>query len=464
MSCLRNFLITPIFCIVVVIASLGLLKCFSPAVKPEIAEDGWWALEEKPKDYPNFLKFQPEEFKIKFEDHMIKDLKERLSKTKFASPLVDTKFHYGINIEHLKSILLYWQNVYDFKKYENELNKFSHYKVEIEGIKVHFLRAKTTAAKNVKPILLIHGWPGSIWEFYKMIPLLLENGSFDIICPSIPGYGFSEAPHRQGFNALETARIFRKLMHILGYEKFYVQGGDWGSLIASLLSAAYPNSIEGMHVNMGIPAYARKSALIKYYLSQLFPSSFLDEIDSAKTTFIGSFFNVLLETGYFHIQGTKPDTVGVALQDSPAGLAGYILEKFSTWTNSSYKDLFDGGLTKKFTLDELLTNIMIYWSTNSITSSVRYYKENICNEDLQFRWSLVPIEVPSGYADFPNELVPITKLGVETKIANLIHFEHMERGGHFGAFEEPELLSKDIIKFINKVEQLKKDEQLKNSK
>lgn len=236
-----------------------------------------------------------------------------------------------------------------------------------------------------------------------MIPVILEQGDYEIICPSIPGYGFSDAPQRQGnntvylnvpfvnlyisgFNTLETARIFKKLMNILGYKKFYAQGGDWGSLITGLMAAIYPESVYGVHVNMASPNFGFKLSTLKYYLSTIFPRFFLDEIDMTKRNFPSLFLDILLETGYFHLQATKPDTVGIGLQDSPAGLAGYIVEKFSTWTNNSYKDLYDGGLTKKFTLDEILTNIMIYWSTGTITSSMRFYKETISNTRLQKIW------------------------------------------------------------------------------
>lgn len=147
LSC-KTLILGPIFCVFVAIASLGFLQCFSPSEKLKIDEDGWWSDKEKPKDYPNYLSFKPKEFEIKFEDYMVKDLKERLNNARFSKPLIDANFHYGTNIDHLKSILLYWQNVYDFKKYEKELNKFNHFKVEIEGINVHFLRAKTKSAKS----------------------------------------------------------------------------------------------------------------------------------------------------------------------------------------------------------------------------------------------------------------------------------------------------------------------------
>lgn len=376
-----------------------------------------------------------------------------------VKPLEDSAFEYGFNSDYLTSeIANYWMKNFDWSKQEKMLNHLMpQFKTKIDGLDIHFAHIKPKSPKNKKvvPILLVHGWPGSFVEFSKIAPKLaaVENSRdfvFEVIAPSIPGYGFSSAPSKKGFEAAQTARIFVQLMDRLGHKKFFAQGGDWGSLVTTILTTVYPENVLGLHLNMA--AVNTPSSNLKYLASALLPSLFLSEQDQKKVLPFGEKFIFLIkETGYLHIQGTKPDTVGLALTTSPLGLAGYILEKFSTWTLKEGVGQIDGYLTKKFNLDELLTNIMIYWINGNIISSQRYYKENFSSELAQIL-ERIPIEnVPVGIAAFSQEIFVQPKMFIEGKFRNIVSYNDIKSGGHFAAFEEPELLVQDIVNFVENV-------------
>nr|KAF6395226.1 epoxide hydrolase 1 [Rousettus aegyptiacus] len=332
------------------------------------------------------------------------------------------------------------------------------------GLDIHFVHVKPPelpSGRAAKPLLMAHGWPGSFYEFYGIIPLLTDPKNhglsdehvFEVICPSIPGYGFSEASSKKGLDTVATARIFYKLMLRLGFQEFYVQGGDWGSAICTNMGQLAPSHVKGIHLNMGF--ILRNFYTLTLILGRRFGRLFgyterdMELMYPFKEKF---FYKMMRESGYLHIQATKPDTVGCALNDSPVGLAAYILEKFTTWTNSEFRDLEDGGLERKFSLDDLLTNIMIYWTTGTITSSQRYYKENLGKNIMAEKHQRMKVQVPTGFAAFPDELLHVPEKWMKFKYPKLISYSYMPRGGHFAAFEEPELLARDIIKFVGLVE------------
>ncbi|XP_065730350.1 epoxide hydrolase 1 isoform X4 [Phocoena phocoena] len=253
----------------------------------------------------------------------------------------------------------------------------------------------------------------------------------------------------EGFNSVATARIFYKLMLRLGFQQFYIQGGDWGALICTNMAQLVPSHVKGLHLNMAfiLRNFYTLTLLLGWRFGRLFGYTKRDMelMYSLKKIF----FNLVRESGYLHIQSTKPDTVGCALNDSPVGLAAYILEKFSTWTNPEFRDLEDGGLERKFSLDDLLTGVMLYWTTGTITSSQRFYKENM---RLGNRHEGIKVHVPMGFAAFPCELIHVPEKWVKSKYPKLISYSYMPRGGHFAAFEEPELLAQDIHKFMGLLE------------
>uniref|UniRef100_A0A1W7RHJ6 Epoxide hydrolase n=1 Tax=Agkistrodon contortrix contortrix TaxID=8713 RepID=A0A1W7RHJ6_AGKCO len=428
--------------------------------------DGWWGLGEKPSRSQENQMIRP--FQVTTSEKEIQDLYRRLDQTRYTPPLEGAAFHYGFNSNYLQKVVTYWRNQFDWKKQVKILNQYPHYKTTIEGIEVHFIHVKPSHILEdqiVRPLLMVHGWPGSFYEFYKIIPLLInppgrvsnsEDVVFEIICPSIPGYGFSEPPHHQGFNSLAAARIFHKLMQRLGFEEYYLQGGDWGSQITMNMAQMLPKSVKGLHVNMVFISKYDLGAMVSLLLGAYVPWLVgLTREDARRMfPFFKHMYHILRESGYMHIQATKPDTAGCGLNDSPVGLAAYILEKFSTWTDKSFLNMEDGNLERKYTLDELLTNIMIYWVTSSIVPSMRLYKENLSKDPSTAPDAKIAVYVPTGIAAFPNELLHCPRSWAKKKFKNIVTYTYMPRGGHFAAFEEPELLAQDIRQFVKKVEHL----------
>ncbi|XP_058470235.1 epoxide hydrolase 1 [Solea solea] len=422
-------------------------------------EDGWWGAG-APPDGEEDDTIRP--FKVNTSDEELEDLHRRIDQTRPVAALEDSQFHYGFNSQYLEKVISYWRNDFNWKSQVDKLNQFPHFKTTIEGIDIHYLHVKpkkVPQGKTAIPLIMVHGWPGSFYEFYRLIPLLTEPSNpddlvFEVVCPSIPGYGFSEAPHKKGFNTVCAANIFVKLMKRLGFQQFYAQGGDWGSLITTNMAQLEPQTVKGLHVNFAPITKPSIQTILSMMFGRYFPNLFGFNDMDVKGVFPCKekmFVNVIRESGYMHIQATKPDTVGRGLNDSPVGLATYILEKFSTWTKSEFRNLEDGGLTRKFSLDDLLTNVMIYWVSECIIPSMRFYKENF-SKGLNAPHTKIPVVVPSGIACFPDELVYTPELWAKKKFQNIVSFSHMARGGHFAAMEEPQLMAEDIQKFIKIVE------------
>lgn len=310
------------------------------------------------------LKIHP--FKIEYSQDKIELLKTRLTTNinELVDPLENTGFEYGFNLKYLKSVVNYWNSSY-LTKFDDRLkymNQFPQFKTQIQGLNIHFIHVTPPkTGKKIVPLLLLHGWPGSFIEFYEMIPLLLtgtDDIAFEVIAPSHPGYGFSDPAAKQGLSPTQVAIVLRNLMIRLGKDKFYIQGGDWGSFIGKSITTLFPSNVLGYHSNWCM--VSTTLGIIKTQIANLAPNWFVDAkyhdwyFPASKR-----FIFLLKESGYFHIQATKPDTIGAALAHNPIGLAAYILEKFSTWTNPSFVELIDGGLEKYFTLDHLLDNIMM---------------------------------------------------------------------------------------------------------
>ena len=426
-------------------------KLFTPRPVPDIPDVCWSNNCDKSEKI--------EKFTVTVKDAELKDLKARINSdlARLVDPLKDSGFSYGANGEYLRKLAKYWTSTYDWISQEKKINSFPQYKTRIDGLDIHFLRViPKQENKKIFPLLLVHGWPGSFVEFLDIIHILTKGNdeiAFEVIVPSIPGYGFSSAPDKIGFNGQYTAKIFRDLMLRLGHDKFYCQGGDWGSLVTTLISTFYPDNVIGLHLNMG--GALTNGGIAKSYLAQIPGLKYLiadredyDKVDAV----LPSLGFLLQETGYMHIQGTKPDTVGVSLSSSPLGLAAYIMEKFSTWTNRDWRQLSDGGLGSDHPIsqDKMLTNVMIYWISNSITSSMRYYKENFSSFSSVV--SNTPVNVPVGFADCPNELMRIPRFQLKGKFPKMLQYTTLEAGGHFAAMEVPQLLAQDILNFAAKVE------------
>ncbi|CAG9770470.1 unnamed protein product [Ceutorhynchus assimilis] len=432
--------------------------CKVPEV-PHFPEDTWWGKSEPVKEDTSI-----KPFKINVSKEILDDLKHRLDiALPMQPPLNGVGQHYGMNSNLLQKIVNHWKNKYNWSERQKFLNQYPQYTTQIQGLDIHFLhvKPKVDKASNVKvlPLMLLHGWPGSVREFYEVIPLLTKpqkgrNVVFEVIIPSLPGYGFSEATNKPGMNAARMAQIFKKLMDRLGHKKFYVQGGDWGSSVATYLTILYPASLFGTHLNFCL-CLSNMCSLKLWLLGSTFPSLIATEEEIPLFTPVGEkwFTDKMLESGYLHIQATKPDTVGTALRESPVGLAAYIIEKFTTWTNPEWKDLEDGGLTRKFTYDQLLDNVMIYWVTRSITTSQRLYSEQFNHKfrALGFDNIPTPAEVPIGCANFKHEIVQQPESLLRLKYLNLQHTNSYNDGGHFAAFELPDMFSNDIYEFVEKI-------------
>lgn len=423
----------------------------------KLEEDGWFGDGEKRLDS---LSITP--FKISVSEEILKDLKDRLEHARLPLPLEDSNnFENGFNLVYLRKVLEHWKNSYDWRKWEIKLNQLPQFTTSIEGLKIHFIHVKPPDGKYklTVPLLMSHGWPGNIFEFYKIIPMLTDPNAnakitsefaFEVIAPSIPGYGWSSQPAKKGFDQWAAARIFRKLMLRLGHKKFYLQGGDWGSVITKNMAHYYPENVLGLHLNfLQVSPFSNLKAGVLTILGLLLPPTCVfNHPGSFLYGFEGLQDLLIKETGYFHIQATKPDTVGIGLTDSPVGLAAYILEKFSTGTARHYRSLPDGGLTEKFSMDELLTIVTIYWINGNIASSLRFYKEYFRSPH-RAETDRAYLSVPTAFAAFPNELLyggqPRELL--ETAV-NLTRYTEMMRGGHFAAFEEPKLLARDVFEFV----------------
>lgn len=441
---------------IVLVAIIGTATWFAlpsilPASPPKLDPNEWWG----PSDLKGKVDASIKPFEVKFTDEMIKDLKTRLQNHKnFVPPLEDVGFEYGFNTKQIDAWVKYWSEEYKFAEREKFFNQFPQYKTNIQGLDIHFIRVKPQVKPGVTviPILLMHGWPGSVREFYEAIPLLTKQASgydfaFEVVVPSLPGYGFSDAAVRPGLGVTQVAVIFKNLMNRLGHKKFYIQGGDWGSAIGSSMATLFQNEVLGFHSNMLF--VQNNCSTFRTILGALFPSLIVEPHLADRMYPLSKYFAYLMEEfGYFHIQATKPDTVGVALSDSPSGLLSYILEKFSSWTNFNNRALPDGGLSSRFSKDQLLDNLMVYWSTNSITTSMRLYSETMSNKNRALGIDRLYSSVPTWALQAKNELFYQPPNILKLKFYNLQGVTVLDEGGHFIAFELPQVFADDVFKAV----------------
>jgi pimeloyl-ACP methyl ester carboxylesterase len=373
-------------------------------------------------------------FTIAVPDDVLDDLHQRLRRTRLPGEVAGSGWTYGTNLAYLKGLVEYWLKRYDWRAAEQQLNKLPQFTAQVEGLRIHFVHVRGKGLRPL-PLLISHGWPGSFVEMTEIIGPLTDpaahggdpEDAFDIIVPSLPGYGFSEQPTTPGMTPRRIGAIFARLMReTLGYERYGVQGGDWGAVITATMAYDYPQEVVGLHLNMlGVRPYTGPGSPPLTDEER----AFLEEARRWRDE----------EAGYQAIQGTRPQTLAYALTDSPAGLAAWIIEKFRAWSDC------EGDVEKRFSKDRLLTNIMIYWVSGCIGSSMRLYYENRHQP-----WALGPgerIAVPTGYAAFPRELTRPPRSWVERAV-NLQRYTPMPRGGHFAAMEEPALLVEDIRAFF----------------
>ena len=379
----------------------------------------------------------PTPFRLQVPEANLADLRERLARTRLPDAPPGDRWATGTDLGFMREAIAHWRDRFDWRAHEARLNAFPQYRVELDGIGLHFLHVpgvRAPGAPEPMPLLLSHGWPGSVFEFLELIPRLTDPArfggdpadAFTVVAPSLPGYGLSFAPGQRRFAVDDIARTFRALMTgVLGYRRYGAQGGDWGCFVTSVLAAEHPDELVGIHLNM-LPlrrdpaAVANPTPQEARYLGEL--ARFLKE-----------------ETGYQWIQGTRPQTLAYALTDSPAGLAAWILEKFRAWTDN------DGDPRSAIPLDAMLANVSLYWFTGAIGSSFWPYWARMHGP-----WPVRdgPIAVPTGYAEFPREIVRPPRSIAERTYVDLRRWTEMPRGGHFAAMEQPEALAREIVAFF----------------
>lgn len=370
-------------------------------------------------------------FKIEIAGKELAILHNRLSETRWPDEIDGSGWTYGADLSFMKSLCDHWQNSFDWRRQEAHLNSLDHFRSEIDGFGLHYIYEKGQGQKSM-PLLLTHGFPDSFVRFLKVIPLLTaadDNGfSFDVVIPSIPGFGFSEKASRPGMNPQKIAGLFKKLMtDELGYQKFAAHGGDWGSTITEQLAYNYPDSLTGIHLT-DMPYH------------HMFTVKADDLTEAEKKYLEAGQQWQMTEGGYAIEQSTKPQTLAYGLNDSPAGVAAWIIEKFHSWSDNN------GNLESSFTKEELLTNVSLYWFTETIHSACRIYYES---SHQQNKNSGEKNTVPAAMAIFPKDMIPAPKEFVQ-RFYNLQQWTEMPAGGHFAAMEEPELLARDIRNFLSK--------------
>ena len=371
-------------------------------------------------------------FAIHVPDAVLVDLKARLANARFPDPLAAESWTYGTDIRYLKELVTYWRTRFDWREQERRLNRFEQFTTRIDGLTLHFIHRRSSLP-HALPLLITHGWPGSFVEFSKIIEPLTDpvshggrpEDAFDVVIPSLPGFAFSDQPRTAGYDTARIGALESQLMARLGYTRYAVQGGDWGAIISSQIARNDVAHVIGLHINMCTGAAPTGGD----------PEAGLSPAEIERLKRRQQF--QAEETGYQQIQGTKPQTLGIALNDSPVGLAAWIVEKFRTWCDC------DGDPEKVFTKDELLTNITLYWVTQTAASAARIYYENRHAPATTAR----RVEVPTACADFPKEVIWAPRSWLEPRF-NITRWTAMPRGGHFAAFEQPQLLVGDIRAFF----------------
>jgi pimeloyl-ACP methyl ester carboxylesterase len=366
----------------------------------------------------------PKPFTLHVPDADIAELRQRLARTRWPDEPPGEPWSTGTSLSYMKGLADYWQTGFDWRAWEGKLNGFRQFTATVGGIDLHFIH-EPGRGPNPMPLLISHGWPGSVFEFHKLIPLLTEH--FTVVAPSLPGYALSFKPGQKRFGVGDIADLYAELMtDVLGYGRFGVQGGDWGGFVASVMGLRFPERVAGIHLNL--LAVRRDPKMIesptpeeKVFLEQL--ALFLKE-----------------ETGYQWIQGTRPQTLAFGLSDSPAGLAAWIVEKFRAWTDCG------GNPENAVSRDEMLANISLYWFSGCIGSSFWPYYARMHGP-----WPIPQgetVNVPMGYAEFPKEILHPPRSLAEKVYADIRRWSVMPKGGHFAALEQPEALACEVHDFF----------------
>src|SRR5258707_8797153 len=363
-------------------------------------------------------------YRISVGDDVLDDLKSRLRKTRWPEAELVDDWSQGAPLKWIKEVCRYWAEEYDWRARETRLNRFAQFTTEIDGLDIHFLHVRSPHPEAM-PLIITHGWPGSVVEFHKVIEPLTNPtafggdaaDAFHVVAPSLPGYGFSDKPSRAGWKVQRMARAWSELMPRLGYKRYAAQGGDWGAAVTTCIGIQDPANCVGIHLNMPIVAPDATAA---------------DLTDKEKSALAGMQHYNDWDSGYSKQQSTRPQTLGYGLADSPAGQAAWILEKFWAWTDCQ------GNPENALTRDEMLDDIMLYWLPNAAASSARLYWESFNKRNNE------PVRIPVGCSIFPKEFFRVSRRWAEKRYPNLVYWNRLDRGGHFAAFEQPGLFVKEL--------------------
>lgn len=364
-------------------------------------------------------------FRIQASDAQLDDLRRRLRATRWPERECVDDWSQGIPLAYVQELCAYWAEKYDWRSREAKLNRFAQFRTEIQGLGIHFIHVRSPQPEAL-PIVITHGWPGSVVEFHKVIEPLTNptafggsaSDAFHVVCPSLPGYGFSDKPTRSGWTTAKIAAAWSQLMLRLGYSRYFAQGGDWGAMVTTGIGIQDRKHCAGIHLNMPVagPDPETMNNLTEREKSALAAMQHYGDWDS----------------GYSKQQSTRPQTLGYGLVDSPAGQAAWIVEKFWSWMDC------DGQPENTLTRDELLDNVMLYWLPATGASSARLYWES-------FRSNLMDaVETPTGVSSFPKEIFRPSRRWAEKRFHNIHYWNELEKGGHFAAFEQPETFVREI--------------------
>ncbi len=371
-------------------------------------------------------------YRIEAPDEQLDDLRERLRRTRWPEPETVGDWSQGIPLSYTQELCDYWATSYDWRRGEASLNALPQFVAEIDGLDIHFILVRSPHP-GALPLVMTHGWPGSVVEFLKVIGPLADpvahggkaSDAFDVVCPSLPGFGYSAKPSSPGWGVERIAGAWIELMARLGYDRYGAQGGDWGSSVTAAIGSQDPEHVAGVHLNM--PTVAREG----------FVFDDLTETEQAALASMAHYQD--WESGYSKQQSTRPQTVGYGLVDSPAAQCAWIVEKFWAWTDC------DGHPENILTRDELLDNVMMYWLPAAGASSARLYWQSFA------RATTEPVNVPAGCSIFPKEIVRISRRWAESRFLDLRYWNELERGGHFAAFEQPDLFVQELRSFFSLV-------------
>ena len=364
-------------------------------------------------------------FQLEVTDAVLDDLKKRLSMTRWPNKETPEDWSQGIPLGYMKELCDYWLHEYDWRAREERLNRFPQFITEIDGVDIHFIHLPSVH-ENARPLIITHGWPGSVVEFHKVIEPLADptahggnaEDAFHVVVPSLPGYGFSGKPEVTGWGIEKIADIWGELMARLGYDHYFAQGGDWGAMVTTHIGLQDKEHCDAIHLNMPvvIPDPNTMAELTPSEQASLMSMKFYQDWDS----------------GYSKQQSTRPQTVGYSLVDSPSGQAAWIIEKFYQWTDCN------GHPENAISRDELLDNVMMYWLSKSAASSARLYWESFKNPPQE------EVDIPTGCSIFPKEIVRPSERWIRKRFTNLKYYNELEKGGHFAAFEQPEIFLQEI--------------------